>query len=263
MLRAPPAMMALWITLAAPAFGQASGDGTACRVAVRAAERAAGIPAQLLSAIARVESGRRDPATGQFAPWPWTINVEGQGFFFDTKAEAVAAVRRHQQAGARSIDVGCMQVNLLHHPTAFAGLEQAFDPATNAAYAARFLLELRGKTGGDWQRAAAFYHSQTPERADDYQRRVMAAWPEETRLAPDTTRAATAQAWLRGQPSAAPPPGWGWSGGAMLSNRVDQARTLPAAAGSAARALDAYRAAPIALASRAPPPRTPAPPRRF
>ena len=75
-------------------------------------------------------------------PWPWTVNAEGQGAFYDTKAEAVAAVRAMQARGVRSIDVGCGQINLMHHPDAFASLEQAFDPQANAAYAARFLKEL-------------------------------------------------------------------------------------------------------------------------
>ena len=75
------------------------------------------------------------PADRRVHPWPWTINAEGQGLFYDTKAQAVAAVRALQARGVRSIDVGCMQVNLMHHPDAFPTLEQAFDPQTNAAYA--------------------------------------------------------------------------------------------------------------------------------
>ena len=43
------------------------------------------VPPRLLFAIARVESGRRDPATGGTHPWPWTINAEGRGSFFLTK----------------------------------------------------------------------------------------------------------------------------------------------------------------------------------
>ena len=106
------------------------------------------------------------------------MNAEGQGFFYDTKAEAVAAVRGMQARGVRSIDVGCMQVNLMHHPDAFASLDVAFDPQANAAYAARFLKELYAQTG-DWTKAAALYHSATPDLGADYQRKVLAVWPEE------------------------------------------------------------------------------------
>ncbi len=136
-----------------------------------AAARTPAVPATLLPAIARVESGRLDPVLGRVRPWPWTINVEGVGSFFETKADAVTAVQTFQARGVRSIDVGCMQVNLLHHPAAFADLDTAFDPAANAAYAVRFLTALYGQTK-DWALATAMYHSQTQERGEDYQRRV-------------------------------------------------------------------------------------------
>lgn len=211
--------------------------GLLCRAAIQAAEREAGIPAHLLTAIGRVESGRRDPETGAFHPWPWTINAEGRGQFFATRAAAIAEVQALQARGMRSIDIGCMQVNLRHHPDAFADLNAAFDPVTNARYAARFLTELQGRTG-DWTRAAAAYHSQTPERAEPYRERVMAAWSQE-----------------QGQPhprvalpaTAAAPTG---SGGAGLSNGAERASIRAAPAGTAGRGLDAYRSLPVPIAGR-------------
>lgn len=152
--------------------------GLLCRQAVDAAERGHAIPPHLLSAIALVESGRKDSETGSFTPWPWTVNAEGEGHFYATKAEAIAAVRALQARGVTSIDVGCLQVNLMHHPHAFASLDQAFDPYANADYAAQFLTQLHGQTG-DWTRAAAQYHSMTPELALAYQRKVVAAWTSE------------------------------------------------------------------------------------
>ncbi len=146
-----------------------------CRPAIVAAEAGGRLPARLLEAIAVVESGRLDKQTGKRTPWPWTINAEGEGYFFDSKAQAIAAVQALQARGVVSIDVGCMQVNLMHHPNAFATLEQAFDPRINAYYAARFLNELYGRTT-NWPLATAMYHSQTPELGAEYQRRVMAVW---------------------------------------------------------------------------------------
>jgi hypothetical protein len=249
-----------------------------CAPAVHAAEQAAAIPEQLMAAIARVESGRPD-AQGVVRPWPWTINAEGNGQYFATKAEAVAAVRALQARGVRSIDVGCMQVNLFHHPDAFATLDLAFDPATNAAYAARFLRELLAQTGS-WARATAAYHSFTPELGEDYRRRVAAAWPEEQRrahlaeaAAPGaggnvwTVNAFTTNAWNThtnpalegsGQPIH---PGTGQPvGGSLLAVGAPPARILPLAQNSAGgvtgRGLEAYRAAPVPLAAR-PLPRMP------
>ncbi|WP_270939315.1 lytic transglycosylase domain-containing protein, partial [Falsiroseomonas oryzae] len=204
-------LLALLLSLSAsPALAE---PGRLCRAAIQAAERAAGIPAQLLMAIGRVESGRRDPETGTFHPWPWTINAEGRGQFFPTKAAAIAEVQALQARGVRSIDVGCMQVNLRHHPDAFPNLDAAFDPATNARYAARFLTELR-QSRPDWQAAAAAYHSQTPEFAEPYRARVLAAWAEEqARPHPPVALAATS-------PARAPLPAGG--GGAMLSNGAER-----------------------------------------
>lgn len=153
-----------------------AGDAALCSDAIRTVERDAQIPAALLGAIALVESGRTDPASSQVTPWPWTINVAGTGYVFDTKIAAMAAVQAAQAAGVQSIDVGCMQVNLLHHPHAFATLDDAFAPQANVVYAAAFLGRLHTQTGG-WPQATAAYHSLTTEIGASYARRVMAIWP--------------------------------------------------------------------------------------
>src|SRR4029079_10379480 len=101
----------------------------------------------LLSAIASTESGRYHEGLQIKVPWPWTINVGGKGYWFDSKEEAIAAVRKYQHRGIQSIDVGCMQVNLYHHPEGFASLDQAFEPEHNVAYAASFLRSLYQEDG--------------------------------------------------------------------------------------------------------------------
>jgi Transglycosylase SLT domain len=151
-------------------------DDTLCLSAIRTTERAMHLPAKLLGAIGLVESGRVNPQTHTVAPWPWTINVGGAGQMFATKQDAIAAVQAAQAAGAQSIDVGCMQVNLMHHPDAFATLDQAFDPQTNTNWAAGFLTRLHAQTN-DWPTAAAAYHSMTPEVGADYADRVAVFWP--------------------------------------------------------------------------------------
>lgn len=168
-------------TRAAPgavASGAAAGtDPALCQNAIRATERtAAQIPTKLLDAIALVESGRLDPVTRRVLPWAWTINVGGEGHFYASKADAIAAAQGLLANGVRSIDVGCMQVNLMHHPDAFPSLELAFDPQANVSYAAHFLSQLYRQTSS-WLSAAAAYHSQTPDLGADYQQRVMAVWP--------------------------------------------------------------------------------------
>ena len=226
-----------------------------CRQAIDAAERAYGIPSHLLAAIARVESGRRDDASNTFNPWPWTINSDGQGSFYESKTQAVAAALTMRAKAVHSVDVGCMQISLTYHPNAFTGMDQAFDPHANADYAARFLLSLYEKTSS-WPRAVEMYHSATPELGRDYQQNVYAVWPEEKRLADldgplpvvNATPGAIGGSW--GMPF----------NRVMVSSLFRQStpHIIPMAAGltgapsSPGRTLDAYRAAPVRLASRLP-----------
>jgi hypothetical protein len=164
----------LWSTRAQAAPGQvasAGEPGLLCRGAIQQAEAGSELPRHLMAAIARVESGRPDQATGRVHPWPWTTNAEGQGNFFQTKAEAIAFTRQLQARGIQSIDVGCMQINLMYHPDAFKDLEEAFDPASNTRYAIKFLRQLREKTG-NWEMASAWYHSANPEVGGPYREKV-------------------------------------------------------------------------------------------
>jgi hypothetical protein len=160
--------------------GAAAEQGLLCRTAIHQAEAGSQMPPHMLAAIGRVESGRADPADGRVSPWPWTINAAGEGKFFDSKAEAVAFTRDLLSRGVQSIDVGCMQINLMHHPDAFHSLEEAFDPGANARYAVTFLNQLRDKTGS-WETASAWYHSADPQEGDPYREKVAAAMETEAK----------------------------------------------------------------------------------
>jgi len=138
-------------------------------------EREFAIPTHLLSAIASTESGRYHEGLKIKLPWPWTINVGGKGYFYDSKDQAIAAVRKLRAQGIQSIDVGCMQVNLFHHAKAFMSLDQAFEPEANIAYAASFLRGLYNEEG-TWKKAAADYHSRTPKLGAEYVGLVYDSW---------------------------------------------------------------------------------------
>lgn len=140
-------------------------------------ERENGIPTHLLSAIASTESGRYHDVLKMKLPWPWSINAEGKGYFFDSKEEAIRAVKKLRAQGIKSIDVGCMQVNLHQHPDAFSTLDEAFEPESNIAYAARFLHEIYTEENS-WKKAAAGYHSRTPSLGRQYVGLVYNSWYE-------------------------------------------------------------------------------------
>jgi Transglycosylase SLT domain len=154
--------------------GWAEAQSALCTGALRSTEARHGTAPGLLSAIAKAESGRPVPPLKGLQPWPWAVNADRAAMYFDSKPAAVAWTRLALARGVQQVDVGCMQVNLQSHPQAFRDLDDAFDPAANADYAARFLKRLRDDAGGDWATAVGFYHSRTPLLAADYRERVLA-----------------------------------------------------------------------------------------
>jgi hypothetical protein len=165
------AMVLLAATASARAAAPPDWPGGLCSAAITAAQARHAVPKGLLFAIGEVESGRIDPATRRITPWPWTVQAQNQGYYFATKEAAIQWVQAAQAKGVVSIDIGCMQVNLMYHPNAFKSLDEAFDPPHNADYAARFLVSLHASTG-DWQQAAGLYHSETLALAIPYAQRV-------------------------------------------------------------------------------------------
>jgi tetratricopeptide (TPR) repeat protein len=167
--------------LTAPAHAQESdlAPDMQCLRYLQSYERSFHIPQGLLTAISLVESGRPS-SNGQLMSWPWTINVGGQGRFFETKEEAVTETRRLLDEGQRSIDVGCMQINLRYHPNAFRSMDDAFDPALNVAYGAQFLNSLHDLQGS-WAKAVERYHSSEDGRREEYRDKVLAFWNNDAR----------------------------------------------------------------------------------
>ncbi len=143
-------------------------------------ERGYNIPTGLLTAISLAEAGRRLGEGQPLVAWPWTINVAGQGRFFETKEQAVTETRKLLDAGQKSIDIGCMQINLRYHPNAFRNMDDAFDPALNVAYGAQFLNSLH-QVQGSWSKAVERYHSSEDGRRDEYRDRVLALWNSDVR----------------------------------------------------------------------------------
>ena len=148
----------------------ASADESAlCLKAARVYEKGFSIRTRLLEVLTRIETGRGTDGM----PWPWTINAEGASRFYDTKEEAVAAARALQKRGIVSFDVGCMQINMRYHATAFRTMGEAFDPGRNVKYAAKFLKSLYEKTGS-WTEAAVRYHSTEEAKASRYRLKLAA-----------------------------------------------------------------------------------------
>jgi soluble lytic murein transglycosylase-like protein len=173
--RAVAAIGGLVVAMLPPA-GVASPPDDCGAIAARM-ERAEDIPPGLLQAVALAESGRAHPAGRDVRPWPWTVRSGPDSFYLPSKELALRKVGELRAAGRSNIDVGCMQINLAYHPTAFATLEEAFDPLRNVGYGARFLAQLRAETRS-WARATGRYHSADADRGQAYRARVWRLWQD-------------------------------------------------------------------------------------
>jgi Transglycosylase SLT domain len=170
------AALALVVAVCAEPAAAGPVDGV-CAALARQAERAEGIPAGLVEAVALAESGRWLSNEGTTRPWPWTVTAGSESYFFASKPEALRKVHELRSEGRSNIDVGCMQINLGYHGDAFASIAEALEPAANVAYGAQFLRKLREETSS-WARATARYHSRHPERGQAYREKVYRFWEQ-------------------------------------------------------------------------------------
>lgn len=156
-------IMASMLVISSLSFNQKSHAGELSQPlqvvpdAYRQIARQEGVPAESLYSLAMAESTRRT-AWG-YKPWPWTINVAGKGYHYETRDEAWQALlgfmRRYP---LRRIDVGVAQVNLGWNGQYFPSFRDAFDPYINLHAAARILKACYDASPGSWIRAAGCYH---------------------------------------------------------------------------------------------------------
>ena len=141
-------------------------DRSSCVSQILKAQEKYGIPNNILLGIGLQETGHR-ASDGNLTVWPWSANAAGEGRWFTKRDEAIRWVEAKLKSGVNSVDVGCMQINLRWHPTAFNSVAEGFTPELNVEYAARLLLRLRKQTGS-WELAAGSYHSFTPKYRNRY-----------------------------------------------------------------------------------------------
>ncbi len=147
-------------------------DSNVCQIHAQRAEVQYKIKNNLLQTIAVVESGRWSDSTQYKTSWPWTVHANGKGYYYPSKQAAITAVEKMQKQGIKSIDVGCMQINLKYHGSAFESLEQAFDPKENIKYGASFLNLLHKRNLDNWAETAMDYHSKKPSYGQKYKTRL-------------------------------------------------------------------------------------------
>jgi soluble lytic murein transglycosylase-like protein len=130
----------------------AEAAGNACEPEiVRASERYR-IPIGILYAVGLAETGRKGSLQ------PNALNIEGKAVFPASRSAALATAEEARRNGARLIDLGCMQINQHYHGAQFRSLADMLDPKQNVDYAARFLVQLKGRHD-TWSMAVARYHA--------------------------------------------------------------------------------------------------------
>jgi len=147
-VRALSATLAILFSSASPATEP---DPACEREMTRAAEDY-DVPLSVLYAVGLTETGNRGMLS------PYDINVEGRSIQSESLEQALDRVAEEQARGAKSIDIGCMQINRRWHAQNFRSLREMFDPVTNVRYAARFLRELKSREGS-WTLAVARYNA--------------------------------------------------------------------------------------------------------
>ena len=140
-----------------------------CDVAAQKASQEFDVPIEYLAAITRVETGRSIKGTVQ--PWPWAVNLAGQGFWFTNRTEALEFLANKKETGRLNFDVGCFQINYRWHGENFRTLAEMIDPLENARYAAAYLKSLLAFSP-TWLAASGAYHSRTEKYARVYRQKI-------------------------------------------------------------------------------------------
>lgn len=115
------------------------------------------VPVKLLYAVAMNES--LHPTSHKRAiPWPWTANVDGKSYRFNSREELYNFSNELISTGKRSIDICASQINWYWNHKRFKNLYEATDPAVCLETSAKILSENHTKTN-NWIMAAAIYHN--------------------------------------------------------------------------------------------------------
>lgn len=135
-----------------------------------------GVPPSLLYAVALTESGQSLFSRGEFRPWPWALNIDGEGYYYPSRQQAWEALQVVLTEPRASVDVGLMQINWRYHQASLGSAWQALEPYHNLEVAAAILRDCFAQLG-DWLPSAGCYHAPNhAERARRYSQRVNAHW---------------------------------------------------------------------------------------
>lgn len=129
-----------------------------------------GVPSAVLFAVALQESQR---LFGRHRlPWPWTLNVRGKPYRFQSHVTATQSLRLLVDRNVSLVDIGLMQVCWHYFRERLRTPELALQPYWNLRVGASILRDHYRATD-DWFAAIGRYHAPAdPARAQRYAQRV-------------------------------------------------------------------------------------------
>ena len=136
-----------------------------CDDSIELVARSSIVPKDILYKIARLESGRY--LDGKFVSWPWSLNNSGDTYVFNSFKEGLNTLVELHKRGESNVDIGCMQLNLRWHGSAFSNLSEMLSPLANVTYASSYLEKLFMETGS-WEKAVKYYHSRNSKFNEIY-----------------------------------------------------------------------------------------------
>jgi len=115
-----------------------------------------GVNPNLLYAMALVESGQT--RQGRYRPWPWTLNISGKPYFFNTREAAYKRLVSELEQDNENIAVGPLQIYWKYNKSYFEDAWEALNPYKNIEVGARILMYFYQKTGS-FEKAVGAYNS--------------------------------------------------------------------------------------------------------
>jgi len=134
------------------ASASAQTDSAICEAEMITAAQHFNVPLGVLYAVGLTETGRKSSLQ------PYALNIGGKAVFAQSEQEALRNFYAARKRGIKLIDLGCMQINHHYHGHNFVSTKAMLNPATNVAYAAKFLADLYQREGS-WTLAVARYHA--------------------------------------------------------------------------------------------------------
>lgn len=137
-------------------------------------EECSAVPRDVVMRVITHES--KSVYKGKVQPWPWTLNIDGQGYYFESYRLALLAAIKARKEGARRLGLGFGQIEWQYHSGRFSGLAEALKPRENIRAVCEILREAwSSKRVNSWNDAIAYYHRPVlDDISREYAKKVLA-----------------------------------------------------------------------------------------